>query len=281
VEDATFPFVLQYIHQDNRGDAQARNTGAHAARGEVLVFVDDDITLERDCLSGFLRALQAHPRAIVVGTLKPLVRESSHPFHQYIVRVGERDQPVSGDGRVSFTACRSGFMAIRRSDYGAIGMMQGLNAKGANAWCDVDFAYRAHRMGFSFYAGAGAIGYHDDRAVDSLAAARARAERVSRLAPMMLRTHPELFDSIPMFHDKAPIAWRRDPPRLAGRKLARSIVSSRPVVWSMERLVRILERRWPSCFLLHLLYRWIISASIYRGYRLGLREGASHGGAGR
>jgi glycosyltransferase involved in cell wall biosynthesis len=280
VAEGTFPFVLNYIHQVNSGDAQARNTGVHAARGDFLVFVDDDVTLERACLSTFLRALQGHPRAVVVGSLRPVVPESSHPFHQFIAGIGWRDLPVSDNGQVSFTACLSGFMAIRRSDYFAIGMMHGLNRKGANAWCDVDFAYRAHTMGYSFYVGAGAIGYHDDDAVDSLSIACARSERVSRRAPTLFRTHPDLFDSIPMFRDKAPIAWRHDPLGLIGRKLARGIASSRPVVWVMERLVRVLERHCPSCFLLHLLYRWIISAYIFRGYRLGLGDVAQDGRVG-
>jgi hypothetical protein len=75
-----------------------------------------------------------------------------------------------------------------------------------------------------------------------------------------------------MFRDKGPIAWREDPPALILRKLARQVISSRPAMWAMEHAVPFLERHAPGSQLLVLLYRWIISGYIYRGYRDGLRE---------
>lgn len=48
---------LQIIEQPNRGQAVAKNAGARAARGELLLFLDDDIV----CDSGLLRAhAEAH-----------------------------------------------------------------------------------------------------------------------------------------------------------------------------------------------------------------------------
>jgi glycosyltransferase involved in cell wall biosynthesis len=275
VAELDFPFALNYTDQANSGDALARNTGAQRAEGEYLVFVDDDITLEMGCLSAFLDTLRAHQHAIVVGNLKAVLPEPLEPFHLYKAHTNSSKSQRSDDGRISFTACLSGFMAIRRSDYFAIGMMQGLNPRGANAWCDVDFGYRAHKLGYSFYLGQDAVGRHYDAASSSLGVACERARRVSHLAVELFRKHPDLLDFIPMFRDKAPIDWRRDSPRPMARKLARQLSSSRPAVWMMERLVSILERCCPSFPLLSLFYRWIISAYIYQGYRQGLRDLAS------
>jgi len=57
------------------------------------------------------------------------------------------------------------------------------------------------------------------------------------------------------------------------RKLARHVASARPVPWGLERIVSVLEQRYPSPKLLRPLYRWVIGGYIFRGYREGLREG--------
>jgi len=44
------------------------------------------------------------------------------------------------------------------------------------------------------------------------------------------------------------------------------------VLWSMEQIVRILEKRYSKSSILPALYRYIIGGNIYRGYRAGLRE---------
>src|SRR6266487_2852993 len=44
------PFPLSVIEQPNRGQAEARNQGVAAARGELLLFLDDD--------------MEAHPRLL-------------------------------------------------------------------------------------------------------------------------------------------------------------------------------------------------------------------------
>jgi predicted adenylyl cyclase CyaB len=41
------PFLLRYIHQNNIGRASARNLGANFAKGDVLIFLDSDVVLER------------------------------------------------------------------------------------------------------------------------------------------------------------------------------------------------------------------------------------------
>jgi hypothetical protein len=79
-----------------------------------------------------------------------------------------------------------------------------------------------------------------------------------------------------MFRDKGPIAWRQDSSRLIGRKMMRQIASS-PAMRLMKYNAPKLERRTPSSMLLMLLYRWIISGYIDRGYREGLRAMARSG----
>jgi hypothetical protein len=64
--------------------------------------------------------------------------------------------------------------------------------------------------------------------------------------------------------------WVNDPLWLIARKLARHVASSRPALWGLERVARVLEQRYPSPTLLRPLYRWLIGGYIFRGYREGL-----------
>src|SRR5688500_1576779 len=45
-----FPFTLRYLSQENRGATKARNHGAVESRGDVLVFIDDDVTVSPQAL---------------------------------------------------------------------------------------------------------------------------------------------------------------------------------------------------------------------------------------
>src|SRR5438874_12024057 len=53
---------IRYIHQVNRGVGAARNTGAKAANGELLVFLDHDDLLLPDCLQMRTAFFDEHPR---------------------------------------------------------------------------------------------------------------------------------------------------------------------------------------------------------------------------
>lgn len=150
--------------------------------------------------------------------------------------------------------------------------MQGLGFPGSSMWCDVDFAYRAYRQGFEFLRSIGARFWHRDYALRSLDRYTKRMKTAAYRAVVLFRMYPELLSHLPMFEDKTPIVWSEDSPRLMARKLTRSIVSSRLVLWGMEKFAQTLEKRYPRSSLLPSLYRYVIGGYIFQGYREGLRE---------
>lgn len=62
----SFPTV-KYFFQENRGPATARNRGARAARGDVLVFTDSDCRPRRDWLEQLARGFTSDDVAAVAG----------------------------------------------------------------------------------------------------------------------------------------------------------------------------------------------------------------------
>ena len=61
------------IEQANAGPATARNTGANAARGEYVVFTDDDCRPDRDWLRALDEMAKRHPGCAVGGRVENLL----------------------------------------------------------------------------------------------------------------------------------------------------------------------------------------------------------------
>jgi GT2 family glycosyltransferase len=64
--------IGRVVESPGVGRAGARNCGAHQARGELLVFMDDDILIEHDFMSAHLQA-QAACSGLVHGRLREII----------------------------------------------------------------------------------------------------------------------------------------------------------------------------------------------------------------
>ena len=271
-----FPFALRYFWQTNQGDAIARNLGARQSQADILVFLDDDMLVEPDYLTYLIREHAEYQNRITVGVVN--IRPEETTFLS--LAIDTLLTPNFNSAEVAFTDVFSNNMSIRREAYFNIGMMQGLDFPGSSMWCDLDFNYRAYQQGFQFFRNTKAICWHRDYAVSNLDTYKKRVRTAAYRAVGLFQKYPELLAHVPMFYDKTLIIWGQDPPRLITRKLARSITSSHSVLWSMEQLVNILEKHFPTSSILPLLYRYIIGGYIFQGYREGLNVLTPAGGQG-
>jgi glycosyltransferase involved in cell wall biosynthesis len=272
ITSSAFPFRLKYFWQTNQGDAAARNKGVLQSRADILLFIDDDILLAPDYLSNLLKEHEQSPCRIVVGT-DHLWLEDGYPPPQMTLAVTLTN--INGGDKaeeIPFTDVCSNNMSIRREEYLAIGMMSNLGFRGSSIWCDVDFAFRAYKKGYTFYRSARAICWHRDYVAQSLENGAKRMRETAYRAAVLFQKNPDLLPHLAMFTDKTPIAWGQDSPRLIARKMARHIASSRPVLSGMEVLAGVLEKNDLSRSLRDPLYRWIIGGHLFRGYREGLSE---------
>jgi glycosyltransferase involved in cell wall biosynthesis len=74
VEEAAkwFPVDLRYLFEPEQGKSAALNTAIRAARGDVLVFTDDDVEVEADWLDQSAEALDRHGCDFVGGKVLPI-----------------------------------------------------------------------------------------------------------------------------------------------------------------------------------------------------------------
>jgi glycosyltransferase involved in cell wall biosynthesis len=261
-----FPFRFQYVRQENAGATAARNAGVRLSRGEVLAFMDDDVTALAPALAALGEACAAEG-VVAVGNLATRVPDADTVFAR---RAGEQQPaaPAGGKRELSFTKCNTQLLAVRRADFDRLGGLQDPTGGWPN-WDDVDFGYRAHQAGMRVVECGAAQAVHWDRSLASLQKTCARWFRAAESAVRLLRVHPGLAAHLPMFHDKLPPA-PGDPPALARRKRLRRMLSSPFALRLLETAAALVEKFSFLHGMLGPLYRWIIGGYIYRGYRSGL-----------
>jgi hypothetical protein len=161
---AEFPEVRVVALASNEGFARATNAGLRAARGAVLVCLNNDVRCEPGWLAALIAALEAHPEAGAVASKmldarRPGVIDSAGDAMALVawnVGRGAPDGPAFATGREILTAC-AGAAAYRRALIEAVGDFD----EAYFAWFeDVDLGLRAQLAGFRCWYEPGAVVHH-------------------------------------------------------------------------------------------------------------------------
>jgi glycosyltransferase involved in cell wall biosynthesis len=262
VADQSFPFQWRYRRQTNQGATAARNNGVGYSQGEILVFMDDDVTVSSPTLAALLACCQAQPQTIILGNVQP-----SAPVDNHFARLGAGEAPPP-PGPAHFTECNTQLLAVKRADFLQLGMLQDPTGGWPN-WDDVDFGYRARQAGFGLFCCEAAVAQHWDYALADLTAACGRWRRASQSAARLFERYPDLPAHLPMYQDKTALNWGEDGAGLTLRKIARRLTSTKWALSLQQGVVRFCEKVWPRPWLLRPLYRWIQGGYIALGYREG------------
>jgi GT2 family glycosyltransferase len=268
---------LKLLALANSGVARARNAGAEAAAGELLIFLDDDIIVAPDHVERHLAARAAHGDCRVNGhwEFSPATLEAleATPFGRFRIGVeswvkGETEKQPLPDGRLRPSTVTAANLSISKRLFVALG---GFDATFPYAGCeDQEFAYRAAEADCAFiYDPAIRLLHNDGRLTERQFCERQRRGAIT--AVFLAARHPEAYAGRPLMTENAPLS-RHDPLPRTLKKIVKSLYASAPGLWTVALVTHVLERMAPRSALLRKLYKMTVGAYIFRGIREGLEQ---------
>jgi GT2 family glycosyltransferase len=153
------PLEVVAVSQPNSGPGPARNAGVERARGNIVVFVDDDVVAEPDLVEQHVRSHdQGDGRLVVVGPmLTPADFRPSAWIQWEQDKLEQQYEAMErGDWGATFRQFYTGNASLPRALIHEVG---GFDAKFRRAE-DVEMSYRLHEAGCRFEFNPGAVGWH-------------------------------------------------------------------------------------------------------------------------
>jgi GT2 family glycosyltransferase len=172
------PCALHVVRQKNAGLARGRNVGIARARGELILFMDDDVLATAGLLSAHVRFHKARPRAICRGGVINVASFESLPPARYSWR--------NYSGAYFWTTNVSAPLALVRE---AGGFDERFSEYG---WEDLELGYRLRGMGVPSILARDALVYHFKPPVapQAVAGMMRQARAQARTAVLFARKHP-------------------------------------------------------------------------------------------
>ncbi len=150
-------FGARVLQQTNAGAAAARDRGWRAARGEIIVFIDDDCVPAPDAIAT-LTATLADTAADAVGAgMRPVSTDGLIP--QFAELEGLVDHGIASDGHIRWLVTAG--LAVRREALDKVGGFD-LGFPGA-AGEDVDLTLQLMEAGYRLMIEPSAVVYHEHR----------------------------------------------------------------------------------------------------------------------
>lgn len=266
---------LRFFSQQNRGVAAARNLGVRQARGDLIVFIDDDILVPPSFLRDHVAMHRRFENALVNGRwdFEPALQAAleATAFGRFRLEVEEwvkqglAKRPL-GDGLLEPEAVTACNLSLSRTAFDRIGgFSEDFPFAGAE---DQEFSFRARRAGLRFVYNPDLRVWHNDHRV-TLEQFCERQRRGAITSVLLARKHPEPYADRPLIRENGPIDVV-DPPALQLRKGLKRVLSSPPLLATIVASMRLFERLGASAQLLRRGYWMVCGLYIFAGIREGI-----------
>lgn len=174
---------------ENKGRSGIRNFGASKAKGEFLVFFDDDMRPFSSCLQNYYTLLSESADTVFVGQILEEEKDGDSDidrFHQYLVK---RWNNTQSEGLLDSPYLSAANFAISKQNFN---LLNGFNESLTDGE-DFEFACRLFKNNFRLHFSSGSAAYHDDSFTIYNYSKR---QREYRLADKKIdELHPEFFNS--------------------------------------------------------------------------------------
>ena len=139
-----------------RPNGKARNVGAKKAKGEILIFIDDDVTIGHEkVIENLVRYLESDESIGLLGISK-LIREDSNWFQSRCAKEIPRSTSPIYDELTEGDLVDHMCIAVRKDLFFKVGMENGNLIRGT----DPDLRYRIRQTGYKVAIAPNSWGYH-------------------------------------------------------------------------------------------------------------------------
>jgi GT2 family glycosyltransferase len=245
----------------------ARNAGAAAAKGELLVFVDDDMMVATDFLATHLQAHREWPDALVVGAIRLPDDALKEPFGRFRQKLESQGAPQTRRLVSTPNFCAAANMSIPGDWFHSLGGFDCVIASSE----DQDLAMRHTTRGgrIAYLPGAEAI--HHDNALDIRSYCRRAEWGIENMIPFCLR-YPNWPGNIEREIVNGPPRWGGEDLWQSLRKTGKAAFTAMPIKEILFGVAFLLEHLAPNGWALDRVYRLLLGIHIFRGYRRGLKR---------
>ncbi|MGE0132756.1 MAG: glycosyltransferase family 2 protein [Blastocatellales bacterium] len=267
---ATTKAPVRYFRQKNAGPAAARNHGAALARGEALIFIDNDIIVPSHFVRAHLETLKSNPGSWVLGRIAHPRELRKTPFGRYRDDAWESFHRSYPADSVSVTDGMSAAnVSMPAADFQRLGGFdESFTIASSEDW---DLGMRARQIGVSVFYNPGIVVLHNDWAV-SLEKFCERQRLYSISDVLLWQKYGADSPRVSLIRQNAPVDWGNDSLRLVCKKLVKRSLATGAGKKLVTLACRIAERLAPDSRLNRRAYETAVGAAIFSGVREGLRR---------
>jgi glycosyltransferase involved in cell wall biosynthesis len=151
---------FKYIQRENGGRAKVRNTGAKEAKGNLLIFFDDDMRPEKDCIEKIYLLHQKKENIILVGNAQIDKSKAKNDFDVYRHFLTKKwvQNFVPSPYLLKFPMITAAHASLPKSIFEKL---NGFDEQLTDAE-DYDMAVRAFELNIPIYFDIENIAWHDD-----------------------------------------------------------------------------------------------------------------------